>query len=179
MQLRWDDAVVAALLSTASSALPLPALVSQVPRVVFVCTHNSARSQLAAAAWARVSDIPVASAGTHPAARVHPRAVAAARRHGLRLAATNTSHVGDVVRPDDLVVAVCDNAHEERVASAAIDDDAAAPQRREWLHWAVPDPVGLHTDAAFEAAFTDLTNRVHRLARTLRPTDDPAEEQPS
>jgi ArsR family transcriptional regulator, arsenate/arsenite/antimonite-responsive transcriptional repressor / arsenate reductase (thioredoxin) len=166
VQLRWDDVAVAALLGPTS----VPPI-GQVPRVVFVCTHNSARSQLAAAAWARVSDIPAASAGTHPAARVHPRAVAAARRHGLRLAATRTSRVEDVVQPDDLVVAVCDNAHEELVA-AADPDGSAAPRRWEWLHWAVPDPVGLDTDAAFEGAFTDLTNRVHRLARTLRPTDD-------
>jgi protein-tyrosine-phosphatase/DNA-binding transcriptional ArsR family regulator len=173
VQLRWDDAAVAALLSNASSPSPSPARVSRVPRVVFVCTHNTARSQLAAAAWARVSDIPVASAGTHPAARVHPRAVAAARRHGLRLAATNTSHIEDVVQPEDLVVAVCDNAHEELVAAATPDNGPAVPGRREWLHWAVPDPVGLDTDAAFEAAFTDLTNRVHRLAHTLRFADGP------
>jgi ArsR family transcriptional regulator, arsenate/arsenite/antimonite-responsive transcriptional repressor / arsenate reductase (thioredoxin) len=167
VQLRWDDVAVAALLGTTS----VPQ-VGKVTRVVFVCTHNSARSQLAAAAWARVSDIPAASAGTHPAARVHPRAVAAARRHGLRLAVTDTRHVADVLQPDDLVVAVCDNAHEELVAAATPDHRSAAPGRREWLHWAVPDPVGLDTDAAFEGAFTDLTNRVRRLAHTLRPTDD-------
>ncbi len=169
VQLRWDDVAVAALLNTAASSAPLPAQVSRVPRVVFVCTHNSARSQLAAAAWARVSDIPAASAGTHPAVRVHPRAMAAARRHGLRLAATNTSHIEDVVRADDLVVAVCDNAHEELVAAVSVQDQGAASKRRDWLHWAVPDPVGLDTDAAFEGAFIDITHCVHRLARALRP----------
>src|SRR6187401_1318616 len=45
------------------------------PRVVFVCTHNSARSQLAAALWQQHSTVPVASAGTDPAKRVHPLAV--------------------------------------------------------------------------------------------------------
>ena len=43
-----------------------------VRRVVFVCTGNSARSQLAAALWHGSSDIPVASAGTHPAAQIEP-----------------------------------------------------------------------------------------------------------
>ena len=55
-----------------------------VPRVVFVCTANSARSQLAAARWNAISPVPAASAGTHPAVRVHPRAAATGRRHGLR-----------------------------------------------------------------------------------------------
>src|SRR5664280_1978585 len=104
VQLRWDDPRVAALLEPATAGLS-----DAVPQVVFVCTHNSARSQLAAAAWARVSTIPTASAGTHPAARVHPRAVTAARRHGLRLGRARTHHLTDTVQPGDLIVAVCDN----------------------------------------------------------------------
>jgi ArsR family transcriptional regulator, arsenate/arsenite/antimonite-responsive transcriptional repressor / arsenate reductase (thioredoxin) len=39
-----------------------------VRRVLFVCTANPAGSHLAAALWRRTSSIPVASAGTHPAA---------------------------------------------------------------------------------------------------------------
>ncbi|WP_346927475.1 helix-turn-helix domain-containing protein, partial [uncultured Arthrobacter sp.] len=39
-------------------------------RVLFVCTRNSARSQLAAALWRQVSEIPSMSAGTHPADRI-------------------------------------------------------------------------------------------------------------
>ncbi|MGA8245354.1 MAG: ArsR family transcriptional regulator, partial [Nocardioides sp.] len=42
------------------------------PRVVFVCTANSARSQLAAALWNHASDVPATSAGTHPAGSVAP-----------------------------------------------------------------------------------------------------------
>src|SRR5215218_2002621 len=41
-------------------------------RALFVCTHNSARSQLAAALWTQLTHEPADSAGTHPAARVHP-----------------------------------------------------------------------------------------------------------
>ncbi|MFB9361417.1 arsenate reductase/protein-tyrosine-phosphatase family protein, partial [Actinoplanes nipponensis] len=82
-------------------------------RVVFVCTHNSARSQLAAALWADRTHRPAASAGTHPAPRVHPRAVRVARRHGLRLNPAGPAHVADVVTDQDLVIAVCDNAHED------------------------------------------------------------------
>ncbi len=124
-----------------------------------MCTHNSARSQLAAAQWARTSRLPVACAGTHPAARVHPRAVAVGRRHGLRLGRARTSHLEEVLGPGDLLVAVCDNAHEE------LPDPAAGAVPR--LHWAVPDPVRVDTDAAFEAAYDLIAERVGRLAAAL------------
>ncbi|MEU0157219.1 low molecular weight phosphatase family protein, partial [Micromonospora fulviviridis] len=93
-------------------ARPTPAPMTGVGRVVFVCTRNSARSQLAAALWSERTHTAAASAGTKPAERVHPRAVAVAHRHGLALDPTATSHIGDIVRDDDLVIAVCDNAHE-------------------------------------------------------------------
>jgi protein-tyrosine-phosphatase/DNA-binding HxlR family transcriptional regulator len=120
------------------------------PRVVFVCTHNSARSQLAAATWVTRSAVPVASAGTAPAAQVHPLAVATAHRHGLELVGRGTRNVDDTVRTGDLVVAVCDHAHEKLV-----DDH---------LHWSVPDPVRIGTDAAFERALEVIESRVTRLA---------------
>ncbi|WP_238015039.1 helix-turn-helix domain-containing protein [Dactylosporangium sp. AC04546] len=131
-----------------------PPAVDLAERVVFVCTHNSARSQLAAALWRhRAGD--AASAGTHPAARVHPRAVKVAHRHGLTLDPDRTAHVADVVHDGDLVIAVCDSAHE----------DLAAPDApvRPRLHWSVPDPARLDTDAAFEAAYADLAERITRL----------------
>ncbi|MFI0405544.1 hypothetical protein ACH34S_06525 [Actinomadura sp. 3N508] len=49
-----------------------------VPRMVFVCTRNEARSPLAAAIWADRSPIPVASAGIRPAPRVSPTAASTA-----------------------------------------------------------------------------------------------------
>src|SRR5665213_3574956 len=65
-------------------------------RVLFVCTANSARSHLAAALWRRASDVPSISAGTHPAERIDPRAVAAAKRHRLPLRRTNPQQLRDV-----------------------------------------------------------------------------------
>lgn len=126
-----------------------------VPRVLFVCTANSARSQLAAARWNAISAVPAASAGTHPAARVHPRAASTGRRHGLRLGRAKPVGIGHVLRQGDLVVAVCDNVHEE------LGTD------RQRLHWSIPDPVRVDTDEAFEAAFADIARRVERLTASI------------
>ncbi|QGN47496.1 helix-turn-helix domain-containing protein [Micromonospora sp. WMMD558] len=142
-------------LQPAALAALTPPPLAGVGRVVFVCTHNSARSQLAAALWKRRTSGDAASAGTKPAPRVHPRAIAVAHRHSLDLDPTGTAHVDDVVRDDDLVIAVCDNAHEELTGPV-----------RPRLHWSVPDPVRVDTDEAFETAYADLADRVDRLAPT-------------
>ncbi|GAA3381680.1 arsenate reductase/protein-tyrosine-phosphatase family protein [Cryptosporangium minutisporangium] len=164
LRLALDDPRVARL----TAPLPTPRRAaadqtgSSAERVVFVCTRNSARSQLATAAWARVSPVPTASAGTHPAPRVHPRAVRIAHRHGLHLDAAGTARLDEVVRTGDLVVAVCDNAHEE----------LAGPSSR--LHWSIPDPAPLDTDEAFEAAYQLITERVDRLAHAVHTDALPA-----
>src|SRR5918993_1600607 len=103
-----------------------PVRVRDTVRVVFVCTHNSARSQLAVALWNDASAIPATSAGTPPAAAVHPGAIAAAQRHHVPLTAVPPRHVDEVLQPAgdghdaaaDLVITVCDAAHEELVARA-------------------------------------------------------------
>lgn len=138
-----------------------PTALLRAPRVVFVCTRNTARSQLAAALWQERSPLPAVSAGTRPGPRVHDRALNTARRHGLRLSARRTAHVDDVLCEEDLVVAVCDSAHEE------------LPRTRARLHWSVPDPVRVDTDTAFENAFAQLSDRVERLAPLVHPEGTP------
>jgi ArsR family transcriptional regulator, arsenate/arsenite/antimonite-responsive transcriptional repressor / arsenate reductase (thioredoxin) len=135
----------------------LPAAVVEAERVVFVCGHNSARSQLASALWTRHSRVPTASAGIEPARSVHPLAVATAGSHGLTLA-ERPHHVDEVLREDDLVVAVCDNAHEQLPAG-------------DRLHWSIPDPAASDSPAAFAAAFQELADRITRLAPAVRPAD--------
>jgi protein-tyrosine-phosphatase len=142
------------LAALAAPGLPAPR------RVLFVCTRNSARSQLAAALWGTVTAIPSASAGTEPVPRVNPRALRTAKRHGLRLADARTSRVDDVATDGDLWIAVCDHVHE------------TLPETRERLHWSVPDPVPVDTDEAFEAAFTDIAGRIERLVPALTTGDE-------
>ncbi|HPE13338.1 MAG: helix-turn-helix domain-containing protein [Actinobacteria bacterium] len=125
------------------------------PRVLFVCTHNSARSQFAQALWRRRSDVPVESAGTHPAPRIHPLARKAARRHGLDMTgAVPQLLTTDTIR-DALVVSVCDGA----------DEDLSAHETAH-LHWSVPDPVG-QPESAFMDAFDTIEDRVEQLSHAV------------
>lgn len=115
---------------------------------LFVCTRNSARSQLAAALWSSITGAPGESAGTHPADRVHPGAVAAARRVGLDIANNVPRTLDQVNTIPAMVVTVCDQAHEELNPNDA------------WLHWSVPDPVAVGDRAAFDAAVAELRQRI-------------------
>jgi protein-tyrosine-phosphatase len=120
-------------------------------RALFVCTRNSARSQIAAVLWRSLTGAAADSAGTHPAERVHPGAIAAAKRAGLDLtgATPRTFHRnGKLPR---LVITVCDQAHEELASDHS------------WLHWSVPDPVAVGTNAAFDAALAELRERITTL----------------
>jgi protein-tyrosine-phosphatase/DNA-binding HxlR family transcriptional regulator len=152
VRLRTDDPTV----TTAASTVAGTSLDRPVARVVFVCTQNSARSQLAAAAWRRTSAVPVHSAGTRPATRVHPKAIRVGRKHGLDMDGLSTSSL-DTTERGDLVIAVCDQVHEE-----------LAPGDR--LHWSVKDPVRVGTVKAFEITTADILQRIDRLALTLRST---------
>lgn len=123
-------------------------------RVVFVCTANTARSHLAAALWRAASDIPATSAGTHPGERIARGAVAAAGRHGLDLPDVPPQRLDDIGRAPrggDLLITVCDRAHEELGGSGQV-------------HWSVPDPVAAGTRAAFDHAHDELASRVRALA---------------
>lgn len=147
LTLAWDNPVVAA---TAASALAI----QKARRVVFVCSANSARSQMAASLMAHTGAARVASAGTFPASAIHPFALAELARHGLAPLAQAPSSAAEVLAPGDLIVAVCDNAYE-----GMRDVDVA-------LHWSIPDPSMAGRDA-FSRVFDELTPRIERLAGAL------------
>jgi len=134
-------------------------------RVTFVCSRNSARSQLAAALWTSRTGGLASSAGTDPAEEVHPGAVAAAGRAGLDLGGARPRLLTVEERSGgDLIVTVCDRAHEE------------LPRNPAWLHWSVPDPVS-GPDAAFDEALRQLDRRIHVVAPT--PTGHSSRDEPT
>ncbi|RWZ52451.1 ArsR family transcriptional regulator [Labedella phragmitis] len=132
----------------------IPGVVEHAERVVFVCTANSARSQLAAALWKQQSAIPAASGGTHPSPRIDDGAVAAAERHHLALTDARPRALSEIITPNDFVVTVCDNAHEELGVTGN-------------LHWSIPDPVRIGTAAAFDTTYAELQRRISDLAPRL------------
>lgn len=123
--------------------------------VLFVCTGNSARSQLAAGLWNARHDLAATSAGTDPADRVHPQAVRAGARAGLDLGNAVPRGLHDLTDIPDLVVTVCDRAREEL---------AARPPSGAWLHWSVRDPAQDGGPSAFNATVEELSARVAALA---------------
>jgi protein-tyrosine-phosphatase/DNA-binding transcriptional ArsR family regulator len=137
--------------------LPEPAELAA-SRMVFVCTHNSARSVLADAMWRDASDVPSTSAGTHPADRINPRAEKVAKRSGVTIAQKSPQSIDDVLRPDDVIVSVCDSVNEE-----------LGPRSNTHIHWSIPDPALIDTDAAFRDTFDELRRRVDRLVPVVRP----------
>ncbi len=146
LTLAWDNPVVAA--TAVAGGAPVGS------RVVFVCSANSARSQLAASLMASHGVAEVASAGTEPAARIHPLALAELKARGLAPLAPSPASAAEVLRPHDLVIAVCDHAF-EGLGRDRVD-----------LHWSIPDPAQGGADD-FRNAFNDLTPRIGRLADAL------------
>lgn len=122
-------------------------------RIAFVCTHNSARSQFAAAIWEEATGQRPSSAGTHPAARIHPKAVRVAAEHGLEIGDRSPAGYDTLPRALDLVVSVCDRVRETEVPAATTT-----------VHWSVPDPVPVGTLQAFRSSFAEIAGRIEHLA---------------
>lgn len=119
--------------------------------VLFVCTRNAARSQLAAALWRARTGREATSAGATPAAAPDRLAVEVARARGLDTSAWSSHGYDEVATDPTLVVSVCDRARE-----------AGVPWTAPHLHWSVPDPAG-GPRAAYEQAYEEIEARVDRL----------------
>ena len=103
------------------------------PRVLFLCTHNSARSQMAEGFLHHLAGdrFEVASAGTE-ATRVHPLAIRAMQEVGIDIRAHRSKTVDSLLGdPWDYVITVCDSANERC---------PLFPGRTTRLHWSFEDP---------------------------------------
>jgi arsenate reductase len=102
-------------------------------RVLFLCTHNSARSQMAEALLRQIGGdhFDVVSAGTE-VTQVHPLAVRAMAAVGIDISQARSKHLNEYLGHDfDYVITVCDSANE---SCPIFPGD---PQR---IHWSFPDP---------------------------------------
>lgn len=127
--------------------------------IVFICTHNSARSQFAAALWEARTGEWAGSAGKEPSRQVHPKAVRVAAEFGVDISSGEPQGYERLDRIPALVVSVCDRARESEM-----------PEADRHLHWSVPDPVPSDTLPAFRAAFSEISRRVDHLAGRTGPT---------
>jgi arsenate reductase len=127
-------------------------------RVIFVCTGNSARSQMAEALLRQegAGRFEVVSAGVDPKG-VHPLTVAAMARAGIDISGATSKSVAQFLgQRFDYVITVCDRAR----ASCPV-----FPGGSETLHWGIEDPVEVEgseseRSAAFDRALRELAGRV-------------------
>jgi len=134
-------------------------------RVLFLCTHNSARSQMAEGLLRSLGGdrFEVHSAGTEATA-VRPLAVEAMREIGIDISRQTSKTLDRFVDQDfDQVITVCDDANE----SCPVFPNATGR-----LHWSLPDPSKATGSkdaqlAAYRAVRDDLRSRIH--AELLRP----------
>ena len=170
---RIDLARCAELLAAAGAALhPGLRLVPRPParlrervRVLFLCTGNSARSQMAEAFAERLAGdaVTAASAGSHPKT-LHPNAVRAMLEYGIDITGRQAKHVSTFAgQRFGCVVSLCDRVREVC---------PEFPGHPEMIHWSIPDPGhGGGSDAetypAFRAVAADLHTRIGYLLGRL------------
>jgi len=82
-------------------------------RILILCTGNSCRSQMAEGFLKSYDSLEVRSAGTHPAERVHPKAVQVMHETGIGLSSHRPKMVDEFLSQSfDYVITVCDHAKE-------------------------------------------------------------------
>ena len=135
-------------------------------RVLFVCTHNSARSQLAEALLQLQggSVFEVRSAGTM-ATRVNPLAIRVLGERGIDWSGARSKSIDEFLdHPFDYVVTVCDDAR---------DSCPVFPGARRTLHWNLEDPSEVQgTDDekldAFRRTADEITGRLASFVQEAR-----------
>ena len=138
-------------------------------RVLFLCTGNSARSQIAEALAERLGGgvVEVCSAGSHPKP-LHPNAVRVLAERGIDIADRRSKHLDEFVGLRfDYVVSLCDRVRE------------VCPEFRghpDVIHWSIPDPArdgdgDKQTYAAFERTAEELATRVAFLLELIEHAD--------
>src|SRR5215218_8873041 len=137
-------------------------------RVLFLCTGNSARSQIAEALCQRLSGgaVSAASAGSHPRP-LHRNAVRVMRERGIDLDGRRSKHLSEFAGDRfDYVISLCDRVRE------VCPEFPGGP---ELIHWSIPDPArepGSDEESlpAFERTAAELCTRIDFLIEAIEPT---------
>ena len=130
-------------------------------RVLFICTGNSARSQMAEALLRQLGgdDFEVYSAGIKPKSEVNPNAIEVLHERGISTEGLHPKLVNEFVNKEiDLVVTVCDRAKQSC---------PHFPGARHIEHWSLEDPAAFQ--GAYEEileAFREMRDEIERRIRT-------------
>jgi len=128
-------------------------------RVLFVCTGNSARSQMAEGWLRHLSGgrVEAASAGTEPKG-LHPLAVRVMAERGVDVSGQRSKPLSEVAdQAFDLVVTVCDRARQ---------NCPVFPGART-LHWDLPDPASVDGPEEALRLFREVRDELERRVRAL------------
>jgi arsenate reductase (thioredoxin) len=130
---------------------------TDIPEVLFVCTHNAGRSQMAAAILDReaAGRVRVTSSGTQPADEVNPAVVEAMAEIGIDIARQIPRRLstGQVEAADIVITMGCGDAC------------PVYPGKR-YLDWDLPDPAGLSV-AEVRPIRDEIRDRVANLIEQL------------
>jgi protein-tyrosine-phosphatase len=147
-------------------------------RVLFLCTGNAARSQIAEALFRKLSRgrADVFSAGTHPRAEVHPMARAVLEEHfDVDPADLRPKHLKQFIGQQfDFVITVCDRAGE---------NCPVFPGDPERIHWSFEDPASVPDGPAQQRTFEFVAQglaarlRIWMALPSIRERLDAAEER--
>ncbi|HBW19071.1 MAG: arsenate reductase ArsC [Streptosporangiaceae bacterium] len=126
---------------------------ADIPEVLFVCTHNAGRSQMAAALLDHqaAGTVRVGSAGSQPASQLNPAVVQAMAEIGLDISREYPKRLttGQVQAADIVITMGCGDAC------------PVYPGKR-YLDWDLPDPAGLGV-----AAVRPIRDEIHKRVRAL------------
>jgi ArsR family transcriptional regulator, arsenate/arsenite/antimonite-responsive transcriptional repressor / arsenate reductase (thioredoxin) len=152
-------------LALAPPAVPMPQLGRARVRVLFLCTGNSSRSQMAEALLRQMAGtgVQVRSAGSRPKP-VHRHAIAVMAEHGIDLTSARAKHLDAFVgHRFDYVITLCDRVRE------VCPEFPGQPQP---IHWSIPDPAyGPGDYPAFHRTATELAGRIRFLLHRIFPLD--------
>lgn len=131
-------------------------------RILFLCTGNAARSQMAEAlANAFFSDrFSAVSAGSRPAGYVHPLAIRALGEVGIDATSARSKSASEFAdEPFDIVVTVCDSAAQ---------DCPHWPNAKRVEHWPIADPsFGAFDDASHLRRFVETRDELEKRIAAL------------
>jgi arsenate reductase len=164
----WFDAALTL------AGYPLSMTDHRARRVLFVCTHNSARSQMAEGmlrAW-NGTDFEAHSAGTE-VSNVRPEAIKVMAEIGIDISGQRSKSVDECIgQKFDWVITVCDQARQSCPVFPGVERTG---------HWSVEDPSEATGDeeqrlGTFRRVRDDLRNRIHVFALAAARPDLPAAE---